>query len=379
MEIVTKRPNKEKQRNAGSEKLPQPQLLDSPLPTPRRSCASIDAPSSLRCSAGAASPLRTQVPFSWESSPGVPKSGRDARTAREESMMMPPPKPPPGRWLPQCPSSRTNWCYTSEGSSDDCDASSFSDAIDRASSSPERIGSFDRVTSKRFEDIFLGRAESFAAKDRSYGHALAAADGADMASGRHSKHWRRRGGSSRHDDSDGGLPKTRQSNGIVQAVPRADIVERVEQMTPGACGLMVFFPWSARPVVSGFRSPSTRHPAPRPGGTDHSLSHSRGNTTLRDALRVDNKTDDIVVQDSPQQPRREKRGREEWQGGRGWGVSSLLDTSKRYCTDARKALSKLSIGLGVDSGSPRLGRDRRSGKQDATMAAKLTMLKTNRN
>ena len=60
-----------------------------------------------------------------------PPGARDARTAREETMMMmPPPKPPPGRWPPQCPGSRTNWCYTSEGSSDDCDASSFSDAID---------------------------------------------------------------------------------------------------------------------------------------------------------------------------------------------------------------------------------------------------------
>ncbi|KAM0878191.1 hypothetical protein ACQ4PT_035038 [Festuca glaucescens] len=358
MEIITKRPDKERQRNAGSEKLPQPQLLDSPLPTPRRSCASTDAPSSLRCRAGAASPLRTQVPFSWESSPGVPKSGRDARTAREE---MPPPKPPPGRWPPQGPATRTNWCYTSEGSSDDCDASSFSDAIDRASSSPERIGSFDRVTSKRFEDIFLGRAESFAAKDRSCGHALAAADGADIApSGRHSKHWRRRGGSTRRDDDyDGDRPKTRQSNDPVQVVPRADIAARVEQMTPGACGLMVFFPWSAKPAVSGFRSSSTRHAAPRSGTADHSLSQGRGNTTLRDALQVD-KTEDIDVQDSPQQTRREKRGREERQGARAWGVSSLLHTSKKYCTDARKALSKLSIGIGADSGSPRLGRDRSS-------------------
>uniref|UniRef100_A0ACD5W4F9 Uncharacterized protein n=1 Tax=Avena sativa TaxID=4498 RepID=A0ACD5W4F9_AVESA len=378
MEIITKRPNKERQRDAGSQQLPRPQLLDSPLPTPRRSCASADAPSSLRCRAGAASPLRTQVPFSWESSPGVPKtkSGRDARTAREE---MPPPKPPPGRWgppHPQCPASasRTNWCYTSEGSSDDCDASSFSDAIDRASSSPERIGSFDRVTSKRFEDIFLGRTESFAAKDDRSCQALAATDGAFVASsGRHSKHWRRRGSTRRDDDDDVDRQGVYDTVGQSQVVPRP----RVEQMAPRACGLMVFFPWSAKPAVSAFRSPSTRHAAPHHlGVTDRSRSHGRGNTTLRDALQVDNKTDDIDVQDLP---RREKRSRDELPGARRWGVSSLLDTSKRYCTDARKALSKLSIGLGADSGSPRLGRDSRSGKQDAYMAAKLTKLKTNRN
>uniref|UniRef100_A0ACD5VRL8 Uncharacterized protein n=1 Tax=Avena sativa TaxID=4498 RepID=A0ACD5VRL8_AVESA len=375
MEIITKRPSKERQRDAGSQKLPQPQLLDSPLPTPRRSCAaSADALGSLRFRAGAASPLRTQVPFSWESSPGVPKSGRDARTAREE---MPPPKPPPGRWgPPQRPvsASRTNWCYTSEGSSDDCDASSFSDAIDRASSSPERIGSFDRVTSKRFEDIFLGRAESFAAKDDRSCQALAATDGAIICSGRHSKYWRRRGSTRRDDDDDVARQSAHDTVGEPQVVPRprVDIAARVEQMSPRACGLMVFFPWSAKPAVSAFRSPSTRHAAPHHlGVTDRSRSHSRGNTTLRDALQVDNKTDDIDVQDLP---RREKRSRDEWPGARGWGVSSLLDTSKRYCTDARKALSKLSIGLGADS-----GRDRTSGKQDAAMAAKLAKIKTNRN
>ncbi|XP_037409674.1 uncharacterized protein LOC119272252 [Triticum dicoccoides] len=371
MEIITKRPRERRGNAADGE--PLPQLLDSPLPTPRRSCASADVPgSSLRC---AASPLRTQVPFSWESSPGVPKSGRDTR---EETM--PPPKLPPGRWPPQCPT-RTNWCYGngSEASSDDCDASSFSDALDRTSSSPARIGSFDRVTSKRFEDIFLGRAESFA-KDRSHSSRHAptgepsAVVAASSSSARHTKHWRRRGSSRPHDDDDGEWPK---SNDPVKVMPR------VEQMSPRACGLMVFFPWSAKRAACGFKSPSTtRHSV----AVDHSPSRGRSNPTLRDALQEDNKTDDMDVQDPPPQPRGEKRSRAEWQG-RGWGVSSLLDTSKRYCTDARKALSKLSIGLGADSGSARVGRERRSGTQDATsttttapvVGAKLTKLKSNRN
>lgn len=371
MEIITKRPRERRGNAADGEQLPQ--LLDSPLPTPRRSCASADAPGSLRC---AASPLRTHVPFSWESSPGVPKS----RTDRREEMM-PPPKLPPGRWPPQCPT-RTNWCYGngSEASSDDCDASYFSDALDRTSSSPARIGSFDRVTSKRFEDIFLGRAASFA-KDRSYSsrHEPTGEAGAVVAasssSARHTKHWRRRGSTRHRDDDDGEWPK---SNDPVKAMPR------VEQMSPRACGLMVFFPWSAERAACGFRSPSTTR---RSVAVDHSPSHGRGNLTLRDALQEDNKTDDMDVQDPPpQQSRGEKRSREEWQS-RGWGVSSLLDTSKRYCTDARKALSKLSIGLGADSGSPRVGRDRRSGKQDDTsttttaplVGVKLTKLKSNRN
>uniref|UniRef100_A0A0D3G8U1 Uncharacterized protein n=1 Tax=Oryza barthii TaxID=65489 RepID=A0A0D3G8U1_9ORYZ len=85
------------------------QLLDSPLPTPRRSCCgSLSAAgtprSAARCGGGGSpgappsspplSPQRTHVPFSWESSPGVPK---DAACGRKVVREVLPPRPPPGR------------------------------------------------------------------------------------------------------------------------------------------------------------------------------------------------------------------------------------------------------------------------------------------
>ncbi|KQK10405.1 uncharacterized protein LOC100842845 [Brachypodium distachyon] len=405
--IIAKRP-KERRRygdhDRGEQQLPQPLLeLDSPLPTPRRSCASADHP---RCRRDA-SPLRvrTRVPFSWESSPGVPKSRavvdvlHKNKAAPETTMPMPPPKPPPGR----CTSSR-NWRY---GNASDCDThtSSFFSVHNRtvpsSSSSPDQraigSGSFDRVTSKRFEDIFLGRASSFVKDERCHSrHALSDASSSSGRSTHHPKQWRRRHDST-GDDDDGEPPPNTDPAVQEQIVPRIKVRPRVEQMSPRACGLMVFFPWSAKPAVcGGFRSPSSLSQRATPRSSDasdrpvpSSRSHSRrSTTTLRDALQEENKTeDDGDIGQAAGLPRGEKkRNREEWQG-RGWGVSSLLGTSKKYCTDARKALSKLSIGLGSESGSPRVGRERNDRKlQDVpttpamtTAAAKLTKIRTSRN
>uniref|UniRef100_A0A0A9DKG3 Uncharacterized protein n=1 Tax=Arundo donax TaxID=35708 RepID=A0A0A9DKG3_ARUDO len=172
----------------------------------------------------------------------------------------------------------------------------------------------------------------------------------------------------------------------MQLMQRIKMDAQAEQMSPRACGLMVFFPWSAKPTVCGFRSPA-QHATPRASraGPDalSPCSHSCRGTTLRDAIKEENEA--VGGGGALPQQRGEKRGRdrEEWQSRR-WGVSSLLDTSKKYCTDARKALSKLSIGLGADSGSPRVSSERRSGKLHggfATVpatASKLTQLKTNR-
>lgn len=381
--IITSRPKERVECTNADEQQP-PQLLDSPLPTPRRSCASLDA-ARLRCRRDA-SPLRTHVPFSWESSPGVPKKSgaciRDIvqnRKAREE-MPPPPPRPPPGRQLPPpCPA--RNWYYsnTSEASSDDDDRS-FSDALDRISS-PERMGSsFDRVTSKRFEDIFVGRATSFA-KDRSGpGHAAAEDIIHDnSASGRHHRrHWRRASMRRSSREEDVWTPRLRNDPGPMQLMQRIRMDAEAEEMTPRACGLMVFFPWSPKPAVCGFKNP-TQHAttgasadaAPAP-----SSSHRRRGTTLREAIKEEKEAGSGL----PQQ-RGEKRSRDRDR----WGVSSLLDTSKKYCTDARKALSKLSIGRGTDSASPRVSSDVKSDKLQScfttmpTTASKLpTQLKTSR-
>ncbi|CAO2166892.1 unnamed protein product [Urochloa humidicola] len=400
--IITKRTT-EGERNADAQQ-PPPPLLDSPLPTPRRSCASFDV-SRLRCRRDA-SPLRTHVPFSWESSPGVPKNsafgGRDAHKKAAAAAMPPPPpppRPPPGRPQPPCLATNSYYYYgnTSEASSDDDDDDrSFSDALDRISS-PERTGSFDRVTSKRFEDIFVGRATSFA-KDRSRSHSRHDNEAAEFsASARHPRQQPRRGSARRgHDDEDGRrwTPRLLNDNVPMQLMQRIRMDAEAEEMTPRACGLMVFFPWSAKPAVCGFRGnpapPASQHATttPRPGADDapSSRSHSRritGRTTLRDVIKEDKEG---TSGDFPQQRGEKKRVREDLQQSRRWGVASLLDTSKKYCTDARKALGKLSIGLGSDSGTPRVGSERiRSGKlhdgfsSTPATPVKLTHLKANRN
>ncbi|CAO2182462.1 unnamed protein product [Urochloa humidicola] len=412
--IITKRAT-EGERNAGDRQQQPPPLLDSPLPTPRRSCASFDA-SRPRSRRRDASPLRTHVPFSWESSPGVPKSsiafgggGREGAHKKAATMPPPPPprpRPPPGRPQPQPPCLSRNIYYysnTSEASSDDDeDDRSFSDALDRISS-PERTGSFDRVTSKRFEDIFVGRATSFTNKDRSSArHDHGAAE--FSASARHpSRQQPRRGRGHDEDARRWTTPRLLNDHVPMQLMQRIRMDAEAEEMTPRACGLMVFFPWSAKPAACGFRGTPAPAPAasqhatttPRPGAADapspSSRSHSRRittatTTTLRDVIKEDK---EAGSGDSPQPRGEKKRVREDLQQGRRWGVSSLLDTSKKYCTDARKALSKLSIGLGADSsGTPRVGSERmsRSGKLHDGFAstpatpAKLTqMMKANRN
>uniref|UniRef100_A0A0A9HD39 Uncharacterized protein n=1 Tax=Arundo donax TaxID=35708 RepID=A0A0A9HD39_ARUDO len=172
----------------------------------------------------------------------------------------------------------------------------------------------------------------------------------------------------------------------MQLIQRIKMDAQAEQMSPRACGLMVFFPWNAKPAVRGFGSPAqhTTRRASR-GGPDapSPSSHSRRGTTLRDAIKEENEAGGGTGDLPQQRGEKRSRDREEWQGRR-WGVSSLLDTSKKYCTDARKALSKLSIGLGADSGSPRVSSERRSGKLQggfSTMpatASKLTQLKADR-
>ncbi|GJM92676.1 hypothetical protein PR202_ga09167 [Eleusine coracana subsp. coracana] len=387
--IITSRPNKERETCNNADEQP-PQLLDSPLPTPRRSCASVDAARRLRCRRDA-SPLRTQVPFSWESSPGVPKKiacGRDvvAHSNKAREAMPPPPprpRPPPGRPTPPCPGRNLYYGNTSEASSDDDDDDdrSFSDALDRISS-PERIGSsFDRVTSKRFEDIFVGRATSFA-KDRSgNGYAAANNDVIDnlAASGRHhSRQWRRgsmRRSSSREEE-DAWTPRVRTDPGPMQLMQRIRMDAEAEEMTPRACGLMVFFPWSPRPAVCGFKSPSqshsqSQHATPRASRAPEAPSHSRRGTTLRDVIKEENEAGSGL-------PRQQQRGEKRNRDREGWGVASLLDTSKKYCTDARKALSKLSIGRAMDSQSPRVNsdmrRDKLQGRFSTTMPTTVSKL-----
>ena len=133
-------------------------------------------------------------------------------------------------------------------------------------------------------------------------------------------------------------------------------------MTPRACGFMFFVPWSAKPVLLGFqRSPARSRTTPRGDVSSVTTASSppRRSVTLGDVLEKDRKLRDGGLSHWYD----EKSGSgKEW-ANPGWGMA-LLGTSKRYCADARKALSRLTRS-GMDSGdSPRIGtgRERSSSK-----------------
>ncbi|CAD6333551.1 unnamed protein product [Miscanthus lutarioriparius] len=136
--VVTGSSDRQWRRKGSSGHVVAQLLLESPLPTPRRSCCgrSADTPAARRGCADA-SPQRGHVPFKWESSPGVPKSAAAAAGGKAERVV-PLPKPPPGR----CGTCHAAWAYhhhhhsnTTDSSSDQQDDDTFSDALDRISSS----------------------------------------------------------------------------------------------------------------------------------------------------------------------------------------------------------------------------------------------------
>jgi hypothetical protein len=179
MEIATTRSasgEQEQQRQGRRRRKPSDghvvaQLLDSPLPTPRRSCCGSAAGTPR--SARAASPQRTHVPFSWESSPGVPKArSASAFGAKFEGEVLPP-RPPPGRrrggigmGTPCHARAYYGNATTDATSSDDnggggSEDDTFSDALDRISSSDRlaaRLSSVDGgAASRRLSSFIMDR------------------------------------------------------------------------------------------------------------------------------------------------------------------------------------------------------------------------------
>ncbi|CAN6350717.1 unnamed protein product [Urochloa humidicola] len=367
-------------------------LLESPLPTPRRSCCGrADAPpAAARRAADASSPRRGHVPFKWESSPGVPKSaavGAGGGGHEREAPLVP---PPPGR----CgggggAARRARACR--HGSSNTTDSSSdrdtFSDALDRISSSDRlaalsaRLSAIDGALGSRrspsfIMDRFLPAANAIATtsadkhpKRSPPPRRATSRHDENAARARHvaAAHIRRRalaGEQPKHS-----LPRHCTAAAAAAAVNEDAAEDDGEQMTPGACGLMFFVPWSAKPVLLGFqRSPArSSSRTPRAGAASvasaASSSPPRRSVTLGDVLEKERK---LRRDGGVARWHDEKSGSgREWSNP-GWGMA-LLGTSKRYCADARKALSRLTRSGTDDGDSPRIGRERRSGKPGASM------------
>ncbi|KAJ1263307.1 hypothetical protein BS78_09G173500 [Paspalum vaginatum] len=366
------------------------QLLESPLPTPRRSCCGrlADAPAARRGCADASPAHRGHVPFKWESSPGVPKSASAAGTGGGKEGEVPPPKPPPGRCGP-CHARAYQYHYsnTTDSSCSGQDDDTFSDALDRISSSDRlaalsaRLSAIDGAFGSRrspsfIMDRFLPAANAIATtsvdkhprrpsprRSKSKRDREAAAEAAIRAA-RQVSHMRRRALASEKPTHSPSPPRQRKDPAAQAPLPpRVDEEAQGEQMTPRACGLMFFVPWSAKPVLLGFQRSPARSRTPRSDVASVAASSPpRRSITLGDVLEKERqlRNGDLAHWYD------EKSGSGKEGSNPGWGTA-LLGTSKRYCADARKALSRLTRS-GTDSGdSPRIGRERRSGKSAPSM------------
>jgi Protein of unknown function (DUF688) len=196
------------------------------------------------------------VPFSWESSPGVPKDSGQREVFSDKELDQLPPKPPPSRWHPSN-GDATKDCDRdrSEGSSDYTDASS--DAFDRVSLS-EQLGIAGRLSSLRglgLKDIeeMRNQSPSFI-MDRFLPAANAIASSSVIEK---PKHKTQRNKQTKRDVSS---PQT--DNGMVQMVPFNEDINFHKEMSSRACGLMVFFPWKMKPIVCGFKNPAFRDRMP---------------------------------------------------------------------------------------------------------------------
>ncbi|KAF8703778.1 hypothetical protein HU200_031870 [Digitaria exilis] len=358
------------------------QLLESPLPTPRRSCCGR--------AAADASPLRGgHVPFKWESSPGVPKGASGEGNERVAPPLLLP-KPPPGRCGGAARRAyhhhHSNTTTDSTSSGDHGDGDTFSDALDRTSSSDRlavlsarlsaidgAFGSRSRRSPSFIMDRFLPAANAIATTSADkHPRRPSPPPRRSKSSSKHAMeevaHIRRRALAGEQPDRLSSPPPRRGVEAAAQLPPCGDEEDMEgEQMTPRACGLIFFVPWSVKPVLLGFQRSPARSRTPRRADiaasaiTASSSFPPRRSITLGDALEKECRLGPHWHDDE-----KSGSGKEEWSNP-GWGAA-LLGTSKRYCADARKALLSRLTRSGTEGGdSPRIGRERRSGKPIASM------------
>ncbi|KAG6493047.1 hypothetical protein ZIOFF_048021 [Zingiber officinale] len=244
--------------------LPSPPLvLHAPLISTRRSSTSLCH----NALAHSTSALRLRVPFSWETSPGVPRS----RVNGSDSDNPPPPKLPPGRRWADDDEDETNrklvrvlgYDPYASGSSEEGEEDLFSDALEKISTSDRfdvacRLSSFGTYKSPGFiMDRFLPAA-----------NALAKSSVRSHDGGRRG----RRDSSPSHQLQREAICRARlkQRPSVLANDPRRDILPPLDPYAEAraespsmACGLMLFFPWSFKPTVCGFKSPARTTGTPR--------------------------------------------------------------------------------------------------------------------
>ncbi|URD95321.1 hypothetical protein MUK42_30516 [Musa troglodytarum] len=248
-------------------------VLHAPLVSTRRSSSStstnsVDRSSSTRRRVPSGHLASQRVPFSWESSPGVPKLSRATRPRLDEFDVEPLPLPPK-----LCPSGEGNHANAlarnlnddeadvRSSSDDDDDDDVFSDALDKISLSGKldiacRLSSFNDLASGDIERSRVHRSPSFI-MNRFLPAATALAD----SSLRNDVHFSRRDVPSSAIHLQKEFIKARAKRGAstrrLQA-PFDPHEENGRDLPSMACGLLLFFPWSFKPTVWGFKSPAQR-------------------------------------------------------------------------------------------------------------------------
>lgn len=279
--------------------LPNPPLvLHAPLISTRRSSASLCH----NALAHSTSALQLRVPFSWETSPGVPRT----RLNDSDSDDPPPPKLPPGRrWAND--DDETNGKLVrvlgydpyASGSSEEGEEDLFSDALEKISASDRfdvacRLSSFGAYKSPGFiMDRFLPAANALAKSS-----------------------VRRRDGRRRGRDSSPShqmqreaicTEKLKQRASVLANDPRRDTLPPLDPYAEAraespsmACGLMLFFPWSFKPTVCGFKTPTRTASTPRSADlcstpnklcTSKYIDQGTSSITFKSPLRARNPSD----------------------------------------------------------------------------------------
>ncbi|EEE64053.1 hypothetical protein OsJ_18882 [Oryza sativa Japonica Group] len=318
--------------------------------------------------------------------PACPRTPRAAEKVVREVL---PPRPQPGRaggrgGSPAHAHARAYFGNATETTSSDDDDSddTFSDALDRISASDRfaafssRLSSIDGAGSLRLPSFIMDRF-------------LPAANAiATTSADKRPKKTPRRGARSSKQDEEATASARRRAQSLRRASGREqpkqppprhhvstlqrkeseppppprqsrDIDEETQsdEMSPRSCGFMLFLPWSVKPVLCGFARSRTSRAA---DASTTASSPPRRSVTLGNALEKEKEKekDKSKLRGGGGDPSRwsdEKSGSgREWSSP-GWGTA-ILGTSKRYCADARKALSRLARSRRTAVAAPRVTR-----------------------
>ncbi|WOL18648.1 hypothetical protein Cni_G27445 [Canna indica] len=358
---------------SNKERLLNQLVLYAPLISTRRSSSSVSTNSvggsnSARRPSAPSSSATQRVPFSWESSPGVPKFSRQGRLPPDvfddEQPLPLPPKLLHNSGEDDSTFTNVNVqvnlkdeldAYKSSAGSDDNDDDDddiFSDALEKISLSEKfdlacRLSSFNDMALHE-NDRNVPRSPSFI-MNRFLPAANALANSSFRNDGVHLNRRAPSSSSSSYDLQKEVIKARIKHRASVKArlqVPFDPYVETRTELPSMACGLMLFFPWSFKPTVCGFKSPARSQGTPRPGlssltpkntvkGCNNGLSSDRFKPTVVCGFKSPARSRTPRPDLTSSSPKRTLKG-----CGDEWSTDSFEATSCGFKSPARRRTSK---------------------------------------